>query len=236
MGTWGAGLFSDDVAVDVRDEYVALLAQGVDANDAASTLQGHWAMAPADIEDATVFWLALAATQWSYGCLNDRVRDTAQALIAAGTDLLRWEGSPRRARRAAVLQALGRKLASPQPRRRKPRVRQLPTLPSLKVSAPDHRAVATAFPLAAHSFAAEPTMQVIAELDSESGRGGGSVFLARCPWDAVGLTWIDKDTLHITYPANAFVSQRKDSLFYAGRTLQVHYQERSTDPASFAAG
>src|SRR5262249_7688689 len=48
-----------------------------------------------DDDDAGVFWLSLAATQWKLGRLVDRARDRAIEIIESGTDLRRWQDNPK---------------------------------------------------------------------------------------------------------------------------------------------
>lgn len=127
MGTWGVGVFSDDTAADVRDEYRDCLAQGMDgaaATDKVLALFGNW---QDDMDDGPPFWLSLAATQFRYGTLEDRVRDRAIEIIDAGTDLARFAATPKLVRaRERVLKKLRAQLIGPQ--RRPVKVR--PEVPS----------------------------------------------------------------------------------------------------------
>ena len=74
MGTAGTALFSDDVACDVRDEFAQMLSAGVGEKVATRVLVHSRAAAIDDVDDGPVFWLALAATQWKYGCLSKQVQ------------------------------------------------------------------------------------------------------------------------------------------------------------------
>jgi len=80
MGTVGTGVFDDDTACDVQREFLELLGRGSDSDDATRELLASWADAIEDADDGPVFWIALAATQWEYGCLLPEVR--ARALNA----------------------------------------------------------------------------------------------------------------------------------------------------------
>lgn len=116
MGAWGPGLFSDDTACDVRDEYRDLVGRGASGPEATRQLIEDYY--PGDSPDDTAFWLGLAATQWKLGRLEDSVRDRALRIIQDGSDLRRWEeGAPKRDvhRRRAVLEKLREQLLSPQP-------------------------------------------------------------------------------------------------------------------------
>ena len=98
MGTWGTSLFSDDTAADTRDTFRHFVAKGLDAEQATARVLEMSGEELQDSEEAAVFWLALAATQWKLGRLLPTVRDRALELLASGADLGRWEGS-----RASVL-------------------------------------------------------------------------------------------------------------------------------------
>lgn len=120
MGTWATGLFSDDLACDIRDEYKDKLADAETDQQATDALIGAWKQSLNDKDEAPVFWLALAATQWSVGRLEQRVLKEALAVIDSGTDLKRWEQNPKAyKKRQAALFKLRQKLLSPQPSRKK---------------------------------------------------------------------------------------------------------------------
>ena len=120
MGAWGAEIFSDDTACDVRDGYLDLLGEGHANENAVDLLQKEWAESLKDEEEAAVFWLALADTQWQHGRLQDHVRQKALAVIAGGADLKRWEENPdEHENRKAELERLQKRLQSPQPPQKK---------------------------------------------------------------------------------------------------------------------
>lgn len=115
MGTWGTALFSDDLAADVREAYRDLLGEGLSAAEAAERLIAQHASSVADPDEAPVFWLALAATQWKLGRLDDRTLQEALRAIDSGDDLRRWSAPADRKKREAVLAKLREQLLSPQP-------------------------------------------------------------------------------------------------------------------------
>lgn len=126
MGAWGTALFSDDTTCSVRDAYRERLADGMDGIAATADLIAQWkveALDPID-DDALLFWLALAATQWKVGRLEDGVRSKAITIIDSGEDLKRWEEAGTKAvtQRRAVLQKLRDQLLSSQPAPKKVRV------------------------------------------------------------------------------------------------------------------
>jgi hypothetical protein len=91
MGTWGTAVFSDDTACDVRGSYVDFLGDGLSGPEATKKLLGEWSKSLEDPDEAPVFWLALAATQWKHGRLEPHVLQQALNAIDGGSDLARWD-------------------------------------------------------------------------------------------------------------------------------------------------
>src|SRR5436309_5728885 len=131
MGAWGAALFADDEAADLRDDYRAYL--GDAQSDAGATdlaARGYDASLDRPGE-TTAFWLALASIQWRMGRLDPRVKAVCLTIIDSGIDLEKWAASPARGKRAAVLAKLRAMILSPLPAAKampKPLPVQLPSL------------------------------------------------------------------------------------------------------------
>lgn len=116
MGAWGTAIFSDDTACDVRDEYRDLIGDGLTGPEATRTMMQRWSSSLNDADEAPVFWLALAVTQWKCGRLEQQVLQSALRMIDDGSDLARWEaGTPDYKKRQTVLASLRAMLESPQP-------------------------------------------------------------------------------------------------------------------------
>lgn len=90
MGTWGTGIFDDDVAVDVRGEYEEARETGLSPEAAARQVLETWGDQLDDMDDGPIVWIALAATQLEEGAILDDVRRNAIAAIDAGADMPRW--------------------------------------------------------------------------------------------------------------------------------------------------
>jgi len=119
VGTWGTGLFSDDVACDLRDHYRALIEDGVE--DAAATrLTTEKFRAYLDQPDGIAL-LALAVTQSTLGRLDPEIRDKALAVLDRGADLDQWqrENPKLQPKRRAALDKIRAQLAGPQPARKR---------------------------------------------------------------------------------------------------------------------
>lgn len=116
MGTWGIGLYSDDIACDIRDEYRDILGDGFAEPDATKLIIAKWADSLADPDVFPIFWLVLADVQWHLGKLQDRVKYEAIKVLENGSDLFRWSSAPQLVKkRKAVLTELWRRLETPQP-------------------------------------------------------------------------------------------------------------------------
>jgi hypothetical protein len=145
MGTSGTAIFSDDTASDVRRDFVDLLRRGWAAEEALKVLLRDWSDSLEDSDDGPVFWLALASTQWDYGCLTEDVKQRAIAVVEGGANLPRWSEKQLDKRRA-VLAELKDKLLSAQPKPRRPRkLKHIEPPPRYEVKAPDGLGKAVAF-------------------------------------------------------------------------------------------
>lgn len=116
MGTWGAAIFSDDLAEDVRDDWRDALLAGLDPDEATAKLLREYSESRSEAAEAPVFWFSLAAAQMETGRLQSDVRDNALALIDTGGDISRFEEvSPAFGRqREKVLARFAEKLRGPQ--------------------------------------------------------------------------------------------------------------------------
>ena len=121
MGAWGPAIFSDDTAVDVRDDYRDYVGRGLTGPEATDKLMVEYTDTLADSDERSVFWLALAATQWRCGRLEPRVLKHALAIIASGESLDRWRESGGKVvnQREAALEKLRLQLLSDQPREKR---------------------------------------------------------------------------------------------------------------------
>lgn len=119
MGTWNAGLFSNDTTCDVKDTYMDLLKKQFSNQEAyQKTYDEYEELIGTDEEP--LFWYALADTQWNVGRLMPEVKAIALKYIEkkGGIDL--WEDSKQRCKRwENTLQKLKDKLETPMPPEKK---------------------------------------------------------------------------------------------------------------------
>lgn len=92
MGTWGTGIYQDDMACDVRDAYQEKNENGISCEESTNQLLKEY---NSDLEDfpetANIFWLALTKAQIESGTLDNRIRDKAIEMIDKGIDLQNWK-------------------------------------------------------------------------------------------------------------------------------------------------
>ena len=120
MGTWGIGVFDDDVASDVKDQYLSFLEEGYVGSKATKEVVAQFAEVIEDSDDGCVFWIALAAVQSEVGRLERTVKQRALKIIAEGKDLKRWENDSKAIKlRRSVLTELAKRLKGRQPKRRR---------------------------------------------------------------------------------------------------------------------
>jgi hypothetical protein len=120
VGTWGTGLYDDDTACEVRDDYIKNLKEGLSDAEAFQKILNGYKGTLRNVQVATNVYLALADTQWKYGRLDPQVKKRALALLEQGADLREWnEDAPKLvSAREKVLATLEKRLGSkPKPRR-----------------------------------------------------------------------------------------------------------------------
>jgi hypothetical protein len=222
MGTSGTALFDDDTASDVKREFLELLRRGLTSGQAVEVLKRDWSASIADADDGPTFWLALAATEWAYGCLDDAIKRRAIEVIDSGDDLARWSGASA-GRRRNVLAALRAQLLSPQPKPKRPRKQKsIEPPPRHEVEAPDGLGKAVAY-----GVSGAASMQVYLERVVGASRGGGSIFVAECAYDDVELEWLTGGGLQVTYPEHAKVQQMSDRHFFCGEVIPITYRAKA---------
>lgn len=227
MGTTATSIFADDTACDVREEFIARLADGDSPAEATEAMTRRWASQIADADDGPVFWLALAATQWKYGCLDQHVKSRALEVIESGSDLRRWAGRDAE-RRAAVLLKLRETLLGPQPPTRRPRRPKREVLASMRAAAPDGGAVAIASDMGQWPEAGTLWTQVMIDF----GAAGSGVCAIGCAYHEISLTWTDCRVLEIAYPASAILrkgagQEDADRIFNRGVIVGIVYRPRA---------
>ena len=114
MGVWGADIFDDDFALDVKGDYEDILDSGQSHEVATRTLIEQYQNALEDAEESGVFWLALAAVQLEHDALVNNVKTNALDVINSDCDLLRWVDSSDAAKRKQVLEQLKNQLLQKQ--------------------------------------------------------------------------------------------------------------------------
>src|SRR5579863_5403116 len=104
MGVWGTGIFQDDTASDIREDYRDHLGNGLIGLDATKRILAEYKSSLDDPHEAPVVWIALAAVQWKHGRLEPDTLAQALQVIDSGSDLARWSSNTKDlAKRRAVL-------------------------------------------------------------------------------------------------------------------------------------
>lgn len=128
MGAWGTGLYSNDTASDVRDDFMELLRAGNSKETATEKLMQQNKDLLQDEEEAALFWYALADTQWNRGMLLPEVMQNALSCLEhKEIELQRWldSGGKYANRWLDTLNKLEAKLRQPQPPEKKLQKRRL---------------------------------------------------------------------------------------------------------------
>jgi hypothetical protein len=227
MGTWGVEIFEDGFTMQVRDEFLNLMADGLAADDSTRSLEERYQKIIQDPLAASMFWMALASTQWEFGCLVDRVKKEALEAIASGIELDRWDAELK-PERLAVHQALAAELDSAKPRRGARRRKGPVFVPSKTVVAPDGITSATVF----ENSASPKGMQVRVQLLVRGRKTGGGICAGGCSYKDIQLSWVDSRTLRVTHPAHLAFTQRESQHYCYGDVVRVEYVAQVDSSAS----
>lgn len=120
MGVWGPAIYSDDLACDIRDDFKKLIGDGLNSEEATSTLEKEYRDSIIDSDENSVFWFALADTQWKTGRLIGRVLEKTLEIIDKGSDLERWkEDTKNLKKREIVITKLKQQLLINQPKEKR---------------------------------------------------------------------------------------------------------------------
>jgi hypothetical protein len=125
MGTWGVKLYEDDLACEIKEDYINLLREGIDNEEATKRIIESYQSSIGDTDEGSIFWFVLADLQWKHGRLLPEVKEEALFHLESSRGLDRWELDAKQLeKRNKLLDALNQKLLSPQPEEKK--IRPLP--------------------------------------------------------------------------------------------------------------
>ena len=119
MGTWGTGIYDNDIAADVRDEYISKLRGGKTDEEAMKEVLSENYTSFMDENEMYDVVLPLADTMWKYGRLDTDIREAALQLAAIELDTDRWKEEANRESRERHLKRLVKKLNSEMPARKR---------------------------------------------------------------------------------------------------------------------
>lgn len=130
MGSWGPGIYSNDVSSEVRDTCQEIF-PFVSVEEGNKILFDEYKelldMNLLD-DDYASFWYGLADWQWKHGMLIDEIRDKTLTLLENYTGISEWEADASKAtvkKRKATLDKLKEQLLLPQPPFKRPKAKLL---------------------------------------------------------------------------------------------------------------
>ena len=121
MGTWGPGLYQNDISEDVRMIFRDQLRRGKSNEVITQELINTYKEDILCSDNALDFWCALADTQWEMGRLLPYVREKALKCLECNDSAECWYGTNTKQvkKRKQVLDELQKKLHMPQPPEKK---------------------------------------------------------------------------------------------------------------------
>ncbi len=186
MGAWGPGIFSNDIASDVRAAYRELVEDRLSSEAATAEVIRRFGDATIDPDEATSFWTGLAACQTQLGHLQPDVRRRALEAIDGGADLHLWAETGDARKRKAALENLRSKIVGPQRapvKLRRPRPIRSPVAPGdifTLLLADGRRARFRTLGISEHRLGSQPIVELIDE--------GGEPYRQTYP----GTDWLSK--------------------------------------------
>jgi hypothetical protein len=87
MGTWGAGLYEDDQASDLKNTIALLSKVPAEGARLLQILEKNWGSCDPRDDDGRLFWLVVADQFERRGIDCPRPQATALSIIASGADL-----------------------------------------------------------------------------------------------------------------------------------------------------
>ena len=75
MGAWGVKLYDNDVAEDIKNTYKEKLQEGKSNEEATDEIISDYEYMLEDVDDAPLFWMALADQQWKVERLLPNVKE-----------------------------------------------------------------------------------------------------------------------------------------------------------------
>lgn len=121
MGTWGPGLYQNDISDEIKHSFIDRCKRGHTIEEATEIFIKEYAGELEDEEDAPNFWFALADVQWKYGRLLPKVKKNALDCIEnelKNETYNEFDKSDAK-KRKKVLEELRKKLNSPMPSEKK---------------------------------------------------------------------------------------------------------------------
>lgn len=117
MGAWGYGIFDDDDAADVRDDWIEHYKFTASSAKATEAVLKEHGSGIDDKDTGPVIILALALTLWKHGCLTNEWREKALRVIddGLGLDLWKEQGPKEVAKHQKHRDKARARLISPQP-------------------------------------------------------------------------------------------------------------------------
>lgn len=119
MGTWGTGLFQNDLSEDVRDDYIGKLKGGKSDEEALREILSEYKTSIWDFDEKYDFYIGLADTLWKKGRLTEEVKNKTLEIIEEEKISERWQSDKLKKERIKVLDKFKEKLLSPMPERKK---------------------------------------------------------------------------------------------------------------------
>lgn len=118
MGTWGTGIFQNDIGDDVKTSYINKLKLGKNSEKALEELISENQEVLQDSEENFDFWFALSSVMYDYGRLTENVKNKVLAMIDSEEELNRWSVTDLNKRKKELIKLREKITSEPKPEKK----------------------------------------------------------------------------------------------------------------------
>ncbi|MEK6153990.1 hypothetical protein WIW50_12045 [Flavobacteriaceae bacterium 3-367] len=91
MGTWGTGISSNDVYVDINYAFFEFYNQGLEVTEITERLIADNKDLVNSYEEQNNFWITIAKAQWECKALDPKILDRVKNIVESGKDIALWK-------------------------------------------------------------------------------------------------------------------------------------------------
>jgi len=233
MGNWSIKIEGNDTFQDIYQNFFDLYNQGKDPADVSKQIQNDFVEMFNDDDDRNNSLFGLALAQWETKSLDPIVYKLVKEIIENNKDLKVWKelGADEKTlkKRHKVLLKFLTQISTEKEKskRRKKAKFDFVLIDLVSIMAPDNKKLFTIsehFTNGIYEQTGSLMMWQPGADDVFINGGGGSVLYYKEEGKNVSATWLDSQTLEITYDKNIVFTKKENSISFCKDIVQVLYK------------